>query len=109
MPQRMGYARAFEMLGLGQPKTADHMREYGLVNSVVPSQDLDHIALKAAAHLAAKPEAALRVARSLMRGDAAAIRSQMKAEIEAFIERLASAEARTAFEAFLSKTKTNQG
>lgn len=105
MPQRMGYARAFEMLVLGQPKTADHMREYGLINGVVASDDLEHVTLKAAEHLAAKPQSAVAIARRLMRGNRKPIRDQMAEENKAFVERLSSDEARQAFTAFLSKSQ----
>lgn len=105
MPARMGYARAFEMLALGATFTAERMREGGLVNAIVPPEDLEPIALSAAAALAGKPRVALLTTRRLMRGDPAAILERIDEEAEAFRQRLTSPEARAAFEAFLSRGK----
>lgn len=105
MPQRMGYARAFEMLALGAAFGAERMREAGLVNAIVPAGDLEDVALDAARALAAKPREALAITRRLMRGEAAAILARMDEEVEAFRSRLASPEARSRFEAFMSRTK----
>ena len=103
MPARMGYARAFEMLVLGEVFTADRAREAGLVNAIVPTAELEDTVRAAARRLAAKPPEALAAARRLMRADAAALTSRIDAEIAAFRERLASPEAVEAFEAFLEK------
>ena len=103
MPARMGYARAFEMLGLGATFDAERMREAGLVNAVVPADELEGIALEAARRLARKPREALAITRRLMRGDIAAVLKRTDEEAEAFARRLASPEARAAFQAFLSK------
>src|SRR5690606_23572089 len=40
-PQRMGYARAFELLVLGEPFTAERAQEAGLVNAIVPADELE--------------------------------------------------------------------
>jgi enoyl-CoA hydratase/carnithine racemase len=103
MPARMGYARAFEMLVLGEIFSSDRARECGLVNAIVPTAELEETVLAAARRLAAKPPEALAAARRLMRGDPAAIIACIDAETSAFRERLASAEAVEAFEAFLEK------
>lgn len=103
MPRRLGYARAFEMLGLGAAFSAERMREAGLVNAIVPKAELEVTALKAAMALARKPPAALRAARKLMRGDPAEILARIDEEAAAFTNQLASAEARSAFEAFLTR------
>lgn len=105
MPQRMGYARAFEMLGLGASLDAERMREAGLVNAIVTSHELEDVALDAARTLAGKPREALAATRRLMRGDPAEILARMDAEVEAFRARLASPEARARFEAFMSRSK----
>ncbi|MFN3868518.1 MAG: crotonase/enoyl-CoA hydratase family protein [Hyphomicrobiaceae bacterium] len=103
MPQRLGYARAFEMLVLGLPMTAERMREAGLVNAIVAPDDLEVVMLKAAAALAAKPPAALRAARSLMRGDVRRISERIEEEAAIFARALRSVEAREAFQAFIEK------
>jgi enoyl-CoA hydratase/carnithine racemase len=102
-PLRMGYARAFELLVLGEPFPADRAREAGIVNAVVPSADLEETARKAARKLAGKPPEALALSRRLMRGDPSAIVARIDEEVKMFVDRLRSAEAKEAFSAFLEK------
>jgi enoyl-CoA hydratase/carnithine racemase len=103
MPMRIGYARAFQMLCLGEPFTAEQALTAGLVNAVVPADRLEETALAAARRLAAKPPEALATARRMMRGEPSEIEARIDAEIAEFRTRLASPEAREAFEAFLAK------
>jgi enoyl-CoA hydratase/carnithine racemase len=103
LPQRAGYARAFEMLVLGEIFSAERAREAGLVNAVVSHANLEATVQSVAKRLAAKPPAALRTARKLMRGDTAAIQDRVDLEASAFRERLTSPEAQEAFAAFLEK------
>ena len=58
-PARMGYPRAFEMICLGEPFAAERALQAGLINAVVPADQLEATALKAARRLAAKPREAL--------------------------------------------------
>lgn len=109
MPQRMGYARAFEMLVLGEAFSAERARDAGLVNAVVGADLLEPTVMKAGRRLATKPPEALIQARRLMRGDVAAILERTDAEVAAFRERLASPEAREAFQAFLEKRAPDFG
>jgi enoyl-CoA hydratase/carnithine racemase len=102
-PQRMGHARAFEMLALGETFGAERALAAGLVNAIVPAAELEAAALDAARRLAAKPPEALALCRRLMRGDTAAVRSRIEEEARIFAERLVSPEAREAFAAFLEK------
>lgn len=106
VPQLMGQRLAFEMLVMGERFDATRARETGLVNTVVASGDLEAEALAAAARIAAKPREAVAISRRLMRGDPAALLARIDEEAAAFAERLRSAEARAAFEAFLSKPKS---
>jgi enoyl-CoA hydratase/carnithine racemase len=102
-PRRMGHARAFELLCLGEPFDARRALEAGLVNRVVPAAELEGEAMKSAKRLAAKPPGALAAARRLMKGEPAEILAQMRREGDIFAERLASPEAKEAFTAFLDK------
>lgn len=103
-PRIMGHQRAFELLCLGEPFTADQAREAGFVNRVLPSADLEAEAMKAAKRLAAKPPGALFAARRLMRiGVERAALDRIAEEGSVFAERLGSAEAKEAFAAFLEK------
>lgn len=106
-PQRMGYVRAFELLVLGNPLTAERAREAGLINEVLPSSDLEVAVMKAARRLAEKPPEALMIARRLMRGDTSEIVKRIDEEMVEFRQRLGSPEAREAFEAFLEKRPPN--
>lgn len=106
-PLRMGYARAFELLVLGEPFSAERAREAGIVNAIVPADQLEAIALQAAARLAAKAPEALAVSRRLMRGDPSAIVARVDDEVKIFGARLSSPEAKEAFAAFLEKRKAD--
>lgn len=103
IPRRMGYARAFEMLVLGEPFPAERGREAGLVNAVVPSGEIESEVSKAAQKLRKKPPQALVTARRLMRGNPREILERTDAEAAAFLACLASPEAKEAFRAFVEK------
>jgi len=104
-PMRMGYARAFSMLVMGRPLTAEQAREAGIVNDVVAAAEVEATALKAAQEIAALPAGAVAVSRRLMRGHVDAVVRQIDTEVALFKERLTSDEARAAFTAFLSRKK----
>jgi enoyl-CoA hydratase/carnithine racemase len=104
-PQRMGYARAFSLLVMGRPLSADDAKAAGLVNSVVEAAAVEATALKAAHEIAALPAAAVAVARKLMRGDIDDVAAQIDTETMLFTERLHSEEARAAFAAFFARKR----
>jgi len=106
-PQRLGYARAFELLALGETFSAERMEAAGLVNAVVDDGYVESTALAAAQRLAVKPAAALALSRSLIRGDATLLGERIEAEVRIFKERLSSPEAQAAFNAFLTKRSGN--
>jgi len=106
-PQRLGYARAFELLVLGEPFSAERMERAGLVNAVVEERAVEATAVAAARRLAAKPGRALAMSRSLVRGDVAVLGERIEAELRVFKERLGSPEAQAAFNAFLIRRATN--
>ena len=103
-PRRMGHARAFEMLVLGETFSGERAREAGLVNAVVSADELAAAARGAALKLAARPPAALKIARDLLRG-ASIEETVERLEIETglFAERMKSPEAKEAFQAFVEK------
>lgn len=105
-PLVMGHQRAFALLALGEGFSADQAREAGLIWKVMAPDAVEVETLTLAASLAAKPVQALKIARSLIRGDSNAVLGRMQDELEHFVAQLKSAEARGAFEAFMSrKTK----
>jgi len=104
-PTRMGYARAFSMLVMGRPLSAEEARDAGIVNAVVDSAKVDDVALKAALEIAALPAGVVALARQLMRGHLNDVVERINTEAMHFKELLKSDEARAAFEAFLSRRK----
>ena len=104
-PLRFGRARAAEFLMLAEPFGSETAREIGLVNAVVPADQLFAHALAKAQALAAKPRAALLATRRLMREDSAALYAHMEAELVEFARLIKSPEAKAAFVGFLEKAK----
>lgn len=104
-PMRMGYARAFSMLIMGRPLSAEQAREAGIVNNVVDPAEVDAVALKAAQEIAALPAHAVALARQLMRGHLDDVVRQIDTEAMHFKELLQSDEARAAFAAFLARKR----
>jgi enoyl-CoA hydratase/carnithine racemase len=102
-PMRMGYARAFSMLVMGRPLSAQEAREAGIVNTVVACAEVDDVALKAAQEIAALPAGVVAVARRLMRGRLDDVVERIDTEAMHFKELLKSDEARAAFAAFLAR------
>lgn len=104
-PARMGSPAAFELLCAGETFDADRALTAGLINAVVPAQELEATAREAALTLAAKPAGALAAARQLLHGDPSAILARIDEEVELFKVHLRSPEAREAFAAFREKRK----
>jgi enoyl-CoA hydratase/carnithine racemase len=102
-PQRLGYARAFELLVLGATFSAERLREAGLINAIHPPDEVEAAAIDAAKALSAKPPEALRIARRLLRGDIEEVSRRIDAEAGLFVERLSSPEATAALTAFTQK------
>ena len=108
IPFRAGQARAAEIFLLGEPFTADHAAELGLVTRVVPDADLLATATEAARKLAAKPSVTLQtIKRLLKRTWTDSLRQAVDAEGREFAERVRSPESREAFAAFLEKRPPN--
>lgn len=102
MPARMGHARAFAMLGLGEPLFGRDAVAVGLANAALPAAEVEPRARAAAQALAKKPAEALRLTKRLMRNPDALLAHVLE-EGALFAERLQSDEARAAFAAFLQR------
>jgi enoyl-CoA hydratase/carnithine racemase len=102
-PARMGYPRAFEMICLGEPFSAERALQAGLINAIVPPDQLEATAMKAARRLAAKPREALMTSRRLLRRNAEQLGTMIEEEAKAYQTLMTSPEAREAFTAFLEK------
>jgi len=102
-PERMGYPRAFELICLGEPFSAERALQAGLINAIVPAEQLEATALKAARRLAAKPRQALMTSRRLLRQNHPQISAMIDEEASNYVALMRSPEAREAFTAFLEK------
>jgi enoyl-CoA hydratase/carnithine racemase len=108
IPARAGHLRAAELFMLGEPFSAAHAAELGLVTRVVPDSDVLAAATTTADKLAAKPSGALRAHKRLIRlGSRAQLREAVDAESSEFATRVVAAEAKEAFAAFLEKRPPN--
>jgi len=104
-PRLMGHARAFALLVMGQPLSAEEAKAAGLVNAVVAPEALEPAALAAARAIAALPPEGVKAARALLRGSPEEIVARIDQEADVFKQRLASPEAKAAFAAFLNRKK----
>lgn len=105
-PLAAGHARAAELLLLGKPFAAAKAAECGMVSEVLPDADVLRHAQERALELAAKPPAAVRLTKALLRrGVAAQLRDTIQEESREFQQRLGSPEAKESFAAFLEKRK----
>src|SRR4051812_12980005 len=105
LPQRVGLAKASELLLLGEPFDAAEAHRLGLVNAVVPAEKLVAHALERAGKLAAKPRESIVATRRLIRGERAEVLAAMDREGAAFSTALRSPAAKQAFSAFLARSK----
>jgi enoyl-CoA hydratase/carnithine racemase len=102
-PARLGHARAFELLVLGESWSAERGLMTGLINAIIPAAELEGTALAAARRLAAKPRAAMLAARRMLKVDPALISATIAKEAAEYRTLMPSPEAREAFAAFLEK------
>jgi enoyl-CoA hydratase/carnithine racemase len=99
----VGMRKAQELLLSGEPFDAEMALKLGLIGAIVPADQWEATIKAKAAMLAAKPPAALRETKALIRGDVARIKSVIAAEAKVFGERLQSAELQEAVAAFFAK------
>jgi enoyl-CoA hydratase/carnithine racemase len=102
-PVTMGYQRAFAMLLMGRPVSAEQAAEAGFVNAVVAPGHVDVEALKVARDICALPTDALATSRKLLRPPPEQLLRRIDQESHLFGERLASPEAVAAFAAFFAR------
>src|ERR1700722_16894801 len=104
-PRRLGHARAFSLLAMGRPLDAAGALAAGLVNTVGAPGEVEAEAMQAAREIAALPAQALAATRRLLRGSPDEVIRRIDEEAAEFKRRLASPEAKAAFEAFLARKK----
>lgn len=100
-----GHQRAFGMLAKGDDFSSQAMLDAGLIYAVVGADEVEAVAMVAAHDLAAKPPAALKIAKQLLAGDRAQVLARIDEEATHFAAQLKSDEARAAFMAFMSRKK----
>lgn len=102
LPQILGQRQAFELLVEGRPFDVRRAQSSGLVNQILPREQLESALLNRARALAQIAPEAMHLSKQLMREPQ---RSQLHdiidREARLFAERLTSPEARAAFTAFL--------
>ncbi|WP_426416271.1 enoyl-CoA hydratase [Aestuariirhabdus sp. LZHN29] len=104
VPQMLGHRKAAELLLLGEAMNASKALELGFVNRVTTPDQSFQLAMKSAQKLAAMAPSAIRLTKQLMKETQAdQVQQVIQREGAAFGERLASAEAKEAFTAFLQK------
>jgi enoyl-CoA hydratase/carnithine racemase len=102
LPQQLGYHRAAAALLLGEPIAPADALAAGLVNAILPGDEVEDAALSAARRLAAKPATALRESKRLLKsGQHEAVRQRMADEAAIFERMLREPAARDAFATFL--------
>jgi enoyl-CoA hydratase/carnithine racemase len=104
VPRLMGHAKAVAKLLLGDPISAAEAVEFGIANAHLPAEEVLLHARRMAARFTALPPAAVRATKRLMRsGSKDTIARAMQEEAAIFAERLKSAEATEALQAFFAK------
>lgn len=108
LAQVAGYPRAAELLLLGEPFNADTALDLGLVNKVLPPQEVAAHAQAVAQRLAAKPLSSLLATKALMKKSQAKLVQEVIAdEADTFGQMLGQPAAKEAMSAFMEKRKPN--
>lgn len=103
LPRLVGYPRAAELLMLGEAFDAAQALALGLVNRVVPADQVAAVAAELAGKLANKPAAALRQTKMLLKGEDRGVADRLATEFEAFARCLRSPELKEAVAAFFER------
>ena len=107
LPARIGHARAFAMIVLGEPVDGRTAVDWGLANAVAPVSELRARALAAAAAVAFRPSTAVAVTKSLMRSPEV-LTAVMEEERTLFIAQLQTDEARAAISAAIGRVRPSR-
>jgi len=104
--QRVGHAKATELLLLGEPFNGEAAVEMGIANAVLPAAEVVNHARRMAERFNALPPGAVRESKALMRlAQKSLVEETIRTEAEIFARRLRSPEATEAFQAFFQKRK----
>lgn len=106
LPRLIGQRRTFELMLTNRVLNSDDALEWGLVNQVVPAEELMSAAEELAARLAAGPTAAFGVVkRLLMNSGYDSLESQMEHESRGIADSARTADGREGIAAFLEKRR----
>ena len=104
LPRMIGHVKAAELLLLGEFFSSQKAAELGIINSVFEPEELQDRAWGMAKRLAAKPPAALRQMKAMMKQSPnQPLDKVIRAEVDAIGERFRHGEAREALSAFTEK------
>ena len=105
VPRMVGHQRAFSMLMMGRPMSAEDARAAGFVNQVVPPGHANVEAQKVAREICALPPDAVAISRKLLKLPTEDLVRRIDQEDHFFGERMRSPEAIAAFQNFLSRRR----
>jgi enoyl-CoA hydratase/carnithine racemase len=105
VPRTMGHQRAFAMLIIGKPMTAEEGREAGFVNQVVSPGHAAVEAQKVAREICALSDEALAISRKMLKLPTEDLVRRMGHEDHVFGERMRSPEAIAAFQNFFTRKR----
>src|SRR5882757_712916 len=104
LPRLIGHQRAAELLLLGVPVDSATALNFGLVNRVVEDDALLEEARTLARSVTEQPAGALRATKQLLKSETG-MSARIEEELQAFQERLGSAEFKNAVQAFFGKNR----
>ncbi len=105
LPQLVGYPRAAEKLLLGEAFYAEEALDMGLVNRILPPNEVNGYTQAQAAKLAAKPAVSLLATKALMKLPQTQLAGVMKEELKHFGNLLNGPAAKEAISAVMQKRK----
>ncbi len=106
LPALIGHQRAAELLLLATPFSAQRAYELGIVNRVVPGDQLLSVTTAAAQSLVEKPAGAIRLSKQMMKKHLTSeLDTVIRDEVLAIAAKLESPETKEALSAFLEKRK----
>jgi 2-(1,2-epoxy-1,2-dihydrophenyl)acetyl-CoA isomerase len=106
LPRLVGYAKAFELMATGDIISAQEALALGLVNRVVPFEELDATVNELATRLAAAPSIALaKIKQGLNHGEKSDLASALEFEAESQAACFKSDDFAEGVKAFLEKRK----
>ncbi|WP_368578573.1 enoyl-CoA hydratase [Acinetobacter pittii] len=108
LPRLLGFARASEIILLGEKFSADQAKNYGLVNEIFEAAELDQVVEDVAIKLAQKPSQALQLSKKLLRDmPIDDLLNRIDHESTIFSRCLQGSEFKEALNAFKEKRKPN--